>query len=278
MGRVGLPARPLSDPDPWVRAVRAGGRLPDLPGEQGSVRSAGLSWSRARLDPGLCLCCLFRLCCQASRGSFYRSCLIVVTGLLDWLSLLLRPRCGGTFLHNAIGFRSGWVGDRDLDMNESGRKVFYSPLRISGRNEVECIGLERGAGSATAPHCRETRFISPAVSLRPGFSLLSTVFVVVCLHWWEMLLSQNQAQGNRDLQQFLAFWDLRMGLRSVLCGLFQLQMAGWSQQLCCGKGNVLLTEAFITLAAGASGGGEVVLCGVGLVSLHLTGVVELSCG
>ena len=93
-------------------------------------------------------------------------------------------------------------------------------------------------------------------------SLLSTVFVVVvCLHWSEMLLSQNQAQGNRDLQQFLAFWDLRMGLRSVLCGLFQLQMAGWSQQLCCGKGNVLLTEAFITLAAGASGGGEVVLCG-----------------
>ena len=93
-----------------------------------------------------------------------------------------------------------------------------------------------------------------------------------------MLLSQNQAQGNRDLQQFLAFWDLRMGLRSVLCGLFQLQMAGWSQQLFCGKGNVLLTEAFITLAAGASGGGEVVLCGVGLVSLHLTGVAELSCG
>ena len=95
-----------------------------------------------------------------------------------------------------------------------------------------------------------------------------------------MLLSQNQAQGNRDLQQFLAFWDLRMGLRSVLCGLFQLQMAGWSQQLFCGMGNVLLMEAFITLAAGASasGGGEVVLCGVGLVSLHLTGVVELSCG
>ena len=92
-------------------------------------------------------------------------------------------------------------------------------------------------------------------------SLLSTVFVVVCLHWWEMLLSQNQAQGNRDLQQFLAFWDLRMGLRSVLCGLFQLQMAGWSQQLFCGKGTVLLMEAFITLAAGASGVGEVVLCG-----------------
>ena len=93
-------------------------------------------------------------------------------------------------------------------------------------------------------------------------SLLSTVFVVVvCLHWSEMLLSQNQAQGNRDLQQFLAFWDLRMGLRSVLCGLFQLQMAGWSQQLFCGKGNVLLMEAFITLAAGASGNGEVVLCG-----------------
>ena len=67
-------------------------------------------------------------------------------------------------------------------MNESARKVFYSPLRISGKNEVECIGLEPRAGSATAPHCRETRFISPAVSLRPGFSLLSTVFVVVCLH------------------------------------------------------------------------------------------------
>ena len=110
-------------------------------------------------------------------------------------------------------------------------------------------------------------------------SLSSPLFLLfVCLHWWEMLLSQNQAQGNRDLQQFLAFWDLRMSLRSVLCGLFQLQMAGWGQQLCCGKGNVLLTEAFITLAAGASEGGEVVLCGVGLVSLHLPGVAELSCG
>lgn len=93
-------------------------------------------------------------------------------------------------------------------------------------------------------------------------SLSSPLFLLfVCLHWWEMLLSQNQAQGNRDLQQFLAFWDLRMSLRSVLCGLFQLQMASWGQQLCCGKGNVLLTEAFITLAADASGGGEVVLCG-----------------
>ena len=126
-----------------------------------------------------------------------------------------------------------------------GRKCYCSPLQ---RNEV---------------------YFS-SISLRPGFSLLSTVFVV-CLHWWEMLLSQNQAQGNRDLQQFLAFWDLRMSLRSVLCGLFPLQMAGWGQQLCCGKGNVLLTEAFITLVAGASGGGEVVLCGVGLVSLHLLG-------
>ena len=107
-GRIGLLARPFSDLAPWVRAVRAGGRLSDLPGEQGSVRSAGLFWSPARLDPGPCLCCWFRLYCQASRGSFYRSCLIVVTGLLDWLSLLLlRPRCGGTFLHNAIGFRSG---------------------------------------------------------------------------------------------------------------------------------------------------------------------------
>lgn len=236
-GRVGLPARPLSDLAPWVRAVRAGGRLPDLPEEQGSVRSAGLCWSPARLDPGPCLCCWFKLYRQASRGSFYRSCLIVVTGLLDWPSLLvLRPRCGGTFLHNAIGFRSGWVGDRSPDMNESNRKVvFYSPLRISGRSEVECIGLERGAGNATAPHCRGTRFISPAVLLRPGFSLLSTVFVV-SLHWCEMLLSQNPAQGNRHLQQFLAFWDLRMSLRSVLCGLFQLQMAGWASSSAVGRG------------------------------------------
>ena len=181
--RGGSDCRPgLSELAPWVRAVRAGGRLPDLPGEQGRVRSAGLCWSPARLDPGPCLCCWFKLYCQASRGSFYRSCLIVVTGLLDWPSLLvLRPRCGGTFLHNAIGFRSGWVGDRSPDMNESDRKVvFYSLLRVSGRSEVECIGLERGVGNATAPHCRGTRFISPAVSLRPGFSLLSTVFVV-CL-------------------------------------------------------------------------------------------------
>lgn len=41
---------------------------------------------------------------------------------------------------------------------------------------------------------------------------------------------------------------------------------------------VLLTEAFIKLAAGISGGGEVLLCGVGLVSLHLTAVAGLNCG
>lgn len=41
---------------------------------------------------------------------------------------------------------------------------------------------------------------------------------------------------------------------------------------------VLLTEAFITLAAGTSGGGEVLLCGVGLVRLHLTAVAGLNCG
>lgn len=35
---------------------------------------------------------------------------------------------------------------------------------------------------------------------------------------------------------------------------------------------VLLTEAFITLAAGTSGGGKVLPCGVGLVRLHLTAV------
>lgn len=40
---------------------------------------------------------------------------------------------------------------------------------------------------------------------------------------------------------------------------------------------VLLTEAFMTLAAGTSGGGEVLLCAVGLVCLHLTAVVGLNC-
>ena len=88
-GRVGLPARPLSDPAPWVRAVRAGSRLPDLSGEHGSVRFPGVSWSPARSDPGPFLSCRFKLYSQASRGSSCRSCLIVVTGLLDWPSLLL---------------------------------------------------------------------------------------------------------------------------------------------------------------------------------------------
>lgn len=171
-----------------------------------------------------------------------------------------------------------WVGDRNSDMNESGRKVvFYSPLRISGRNEVESIGLERGAGNAAAPHCRETRFISPAVSLRPGFSPLHCFCCCLFALVGDAALPEPSS-GEPRSPAVLAFWDLRMGLRSVLCGLFQLQMAGWSQQLFCGKENVLLMELFITLAAGASGGGEVVLCGVGLVSLHLTGVAELSCG
>lgn len=40
---------------------------------------------------------------------------------------------------------------------------------------------------------------------------------------------------------------------------------------------MLLTEAFITLAAGTSGGGEVQLRGVGLVRI-LTEVTGLNCG
>lgn len=70
-----------------------------------------------------------------------------------------------------------------------------------------------------------------------------------------------------------------MILRLVLCGLFQPQMAGWEQAVLLWEGEcVLLTEAFITLAAGTSGGGEVLLCGVGLVRLHLTAVAGLNCG
>lgn len=40
---------------------------------------------------------------------------------------------------------------------------------------------------------------------------------------------------------------------------------GWERTVMLWEGEyVLLTEAFITLAAGTSGGGEVLLCGVGL--------------
>lgn len=119
---------------------------------------------------------------------------------------------------------------------------------------------------------------------RPGLvSLSSPPFFVLfrVLHWWEedMLLSHNQEQGNRSLQQFLAFGGLRRVLRLVLCGLFQPQMAGWDRAVLLWEGEcVLLTEAFITLAAGTSGGGEVLLCGVGLVRLHLTLVAGLNCG
>lgn len=38
---------------------------------------------------------------------------------------------------------------------------------------------------------------------------------------------------------------------------------------------VLLTEAFVTLAAGTSGGGEVLLCGIGLVGIMLRCWVEV---
>lgn len=92
-----------------------------------------------------------------------------------------------------------------------------------------------------------------------------------------MLLSRNQAQGNLGLLPFLAFWSLRMVLRLVLCGLFQPQMAGWERAVLLWEGEcVLLTEAFITLAAGTSGGGEVLLYGGGLVRLHLTAVAGLN--
>lgn len=63
-----------------------------------------------------------------------------------------------------------------------------------------------------------------------------------------------------------------MIFRLVLCGLFQPQMASWERAALLWEGEcVLLTEAFITLAAGTSGGGELLLCGVGLVRLHLGG-------
>lgn len=69
-----------------------------------------------------------------------------------------------------------------------------------------------------------------------------------------------------------------MILRLRLCGGFQPQMAGWERAVLLWEGEcVLLTEAFITLAAGASGGGEVLLRGVGLVGILLR-VTGLNCG
>lgn len=68
-----------------------------------------------------------------------------------------------------------------------------------------------------------------------------------------------------------------MVLRLVLGGLFQPQMAGWERAVLWEGECVLLTEAFITLAAGTSGGGEVQLGGAGLVRLHLTAVAGLNC-
>lgn len=118
---------------------------------------------------------------------------------------------------------------------------------------------------------RRTRFISPAVSLRPGFSPLHCFCCCLFALVGDAALPE-QAQGNRDLQQFLPFgiyeWVL---LRSVLCGLFQLQMAGWSQQLCCGKECVVDGSIHYIGCWRFWGWGGVVLCGVGLVSLHLTG-------
>ena len=149
------------------------------------------------------------------------------------------------------------------------------------------------AGNVTAPHCREARFISPAVSPRPGFSLLSTVSWFFCfggfcfcfcffLSFFPLVgdvALPHQAQRNRSLQQFLAFGGLRMVLRLVQRGLAQVPMAGWERAALLWEGEcVLLTEAFITLAAGTSAGGEVLLCGVGLVRLHLTALAGLNCG
>lgn len=67
-----------------------------------------------------------------------------------------------------------------------------------------------------------------------------------------------------------------MILSLVLCGQFQPQMAGWERAVLLWEGEcVLLTEAFVTLAAGTSGGGEVLLCGIGLVGIMLRCWVEV---
>lgn len=72
------------------------------------------------------------------------------------------------------------------------------------------------------------------------------------------------------------FLGPRMILSLVLCGQFQPQMAGWERAVLLWEGEcVLLTEAFVTLAAGTSGGGEVLLCGIGLVGIILRCWVEV---
>lgn len=60
-------------------------------------------------------------------------------------------------------------------MNELDQKmVFISPLG-SQKRMMSSAWIQRRAGNATAPHCRETGFISPVISPRPGFrSLLPT--------------------------------------------------------------------------------------------------------
>lgn len=55
-------------PAPWVRAVR-GRRPPRTCPGAGKCQVRRPVLGPARSDPGPCLCCWFRLCCQASRGS-----------------------------------------------------------------------------------------------------------------------------------------------------------------------------------------------------------------
>lgn len=90
-------------------------------------------------------------------------------------------------------------------MNELDQKmVFISPLG-SQKRMMSSAWIQRRAGNATAPHCRETGFISPVISPRPGFrSLLPTdLFIYLFLNflifwhlWEEVLLSTQPCAGQ----------------------------------------------------------------------------------
>ena len=60
-----------------------------------------------------------------------------------------------------------------------------------------------GAGNGSAPHCRDTGFVSPGISPRPGFcSSLQLIFfsflflLFSFLHWWEEVLLSLPCAGE----------------------------------------------------------------------------------
>lgn len=145
-------------------------------------------------------------------------------------------------------------------MGERSASDFRSFFRIPGEDKVECrftdAGSELGAGNAPAPHCKETGFSSPAFTPRPSFCSTPHCFVFPSCIGKKGCRSTMFKEAPNCSSSWLLESKVILILSLVRGANPNSRWRIGSEQFLWEGECVLLTEAFITLDAGASRAGK----------------------